>query len=66
MRNDGTVYKNLREAQNAICLDAGFNPFLQGGMRAAEGGPIYRHLTLAAATALGYPVARSRKTKLPA
>jgi len=56
MQNDGKTYKNLAEAHNAICLDAGFDPFLHGGMRAVEGGPIYRRLTLAAATALGYPV----------
>ena len=53
MQNDGKTYKNLAEAHNAISLDAGFDPFLHGGMRAVEGGPIYRRLTLAAATALG-------------
>jgi hypothetical protein len=62
MQNDGTTYKTLKEAHNAICLDAGFDPFLHGGlvhggMQAVKGGPFYRRLTLAAARALGYPVA---------
>jgi len=65
MQNDGTTYKTLKQAHNAISLDAGFDPFLHGGMRAVEGGPIYRRLTLAAATALGYPVVRGAK-KFPA
>ena len=60
------TYRTLREAHNALKLDAGFDPFLHGGVRAA--GRIWRRPTKRALAAIGYAVQppKPRQPRQPA
>lgn len=55
-------YKTLKEAKNALHIDAGFDPFLHGGAKGSD-GKIYKRPTLAALAALGYVVENTGVSK---
>lgn len=56
------TYRTIKSAHNALKLDAGYDPFLFGGVQAAN-GTVYRRATRQALAAIGYRVDPGRSNK---